>query len=248
MRIKILIAIHKKTPILSNEIHMPIFVGSRYSKENLPYQRDDEGVNISEKNRWYCELTALYWAYQNMKDIDYIGLCHYRRYFKKNEKLLDKNEAERILQLKPVILPKKRHYYIETVYSQFVHSHGKEAINTVRETIMDYYPDYLSSFDSCMKRRSLHICNMLVMRKDIFYEYCDFLFGVLFKAEEKTILKDRIMGFLGERLLDVFITKNQVKYSELPIINQEKINWPKKVFVFMKRKFKGALQWKNMII
>ena len=40
---------------------------------------DDEGDNISQKNKTYCELTAQYWAWKN-EDADYYGFFHYRRY------------------------------------------------------------------------------------------------------------------------------------------------------------------------
>ena len=64
-----------------NDVYMPLQVGKALSDVDLGVQGDDEGDNISTKNPNYCELTGLYWAWKNLKDADYIGLAHYRRYF-----------------------------------------------------------------------------------------------------------------------------------------------------------------------
>ena len=77
--IKILVATHKKVSIPESDILLPIHVGSINSNLNLGIQRDDDGENISAKNNQYSELTAVYWAWKNLKKTDYIGLAHYRR-------------------------------------------------------------------------------------------------------------------------------------------------------------------------
>ena len=61
--------------------YLPIQVGKAISNTDLGVQGDNTGDNISEKNQSYCELTGIYWAWKNLKNVDYIGLCHYRRYF-----------------------------------------------------------------------------------------------------------------------------------------------------------------------
>ena len=48
--------------------------------EDAGYLADDTGDNISAKNCYYSELTGLYWVWKNVKDPDYVGVCHYRRY------------------------------------------------------------------------------------------------------------------------------------------------------------------------
>ena len=77
--IKMIVATHKKYQMPKDKMYLPIQVGAK-GKEDLGYQKDNEGENISSKNPYYSELTGLYWAWKNL-DADYIGLSHYRRYF-----------------------------------------------------------------------------------------------------------------------------------------------------------------------
>ena len=116
-RIKILVACHKADPnIRQDDIYMPIQVGKALHPElDLGFQCDNTGDNISEKNGSYCELTALYWAWKNLKDVDYIGLCHYRRYFKMtNAELSEAMNSRDILLAKPLTLSTS--VYNELVY------------------------------------------------------------------------------------------------------------------------------------
>lgn len=53
---------------------------------------DDTGENISNKNDYYNEMTAVYWAWKNYEELgnpDYIGLMHYRRHFIFDENITD---------------------------------------------------------------------------------------------------------------------------------------------------------------
>ena len=79
--IKIYVVCHKKSYVPKNPYLYPIQVGTSIAGTRLPDMlHDDEGNNISEKNKSYCELTAEYWAWKN-DDADYYGFFHYRRYF-----------------------------------------------------------------------------------------------------------------------------------------------------------------------
>ena len=62
-------------------MYLPIQVGKKLCPEtNLGFQNDDVGDNISRKNSYYSELTALYWIWKN-NPAAYKGLVHYRRFF-----------------------------------------------------------------------------------------------------------------------------------------------------------------------
>ena len=63
----------------TDNVYLPVHVGKE-GKEDIGFIGDNTGDNISTKNANYCELTGLYWAWKNIS-ADYIGLCHYRRYF-----------------------------------------------------------------------------------------------------------------------------------------------------------------------
>lgn len=78
--IKILVACHKPSVLPKSNILVPVQVGAGIASKRLDNMyHDDEGDNISKKNPNYCELTAMYWGWKNVK-ADYYGLCHYRRF------------------------------------------------------------------------------------------------------------------------------------------------------------------------
>lgn len=268
--VKILVATHKPYAMPKSEIYLPIQVGKKLTKTSIvDFIGDDTGENISEKNPVFCELTALYWAWKNL-DTKYVGLAHYRRHFKnpkghegndvvvstdvqdietatkaipKLQKTLSPTAAEELLQSTDVILPKKRNYYIENLYDHYCKTMNPEPLIKVREIIANQYPEYLIEFDLLKQRRSAHVFNMLIMKKDILNNYCNWLFPILFELEKQVNtegwsgFQKRYAGRISERLLDVWINTNQIPYKELPVIDIETVNWLKKGTGFLKAKF-----------
>lgn len=249
MDIKILVATHKKYWMPEDHVYFPLHVGKE-GKAELEYVGDNTGDHISVKNSNYCELTGLYWAWKNL-DCDYIGLCHYRRYFATNtrskdkkEILLHKSDYEKLLKQYDILLPKKRNYYIETVRSQYEHAHKKSDLDEVEKIVRELYPEYSEAFTTVMNRRTLHIFNMFVMKKEKFNEYCKWLFDILFELEKRIDITDydpynaRVFGFLSERLFNVWLEKQQLKIKEIPVVFLEKQDWGIKIYNFIKRKFR----------
>ena len=212
---------------------------------------DNTGRHISEKNETFCELTALYWAWKNL-DSDYLGLCHYRRYFAgkpfgpRQARILAGDDLRSILETTAVVLPRKRRYWIETNYSQYIHAHHEQDLDTTREILERVAPEYLPAFDRSMAQISGHRFNMFIMRKDLADAYCGWLFDILFRLEEKLDIsgydaKDRrVFGYVAERLIDTWLNTNHISYRELPVVNLEKQNWLKKGGMFLVRKWRGG--------
>ena len=247
MNTKIIVATHKKYWIPDDPIYLPVHVGAE-GKESLGYQPDNNGENISWKNANYCELTGLYWAWKNMQ-ADYLGLAHYRRHFSNGKIFINKkaqviNQAslEHKLGKASVLLPKPRHYWIETNYSQYVHAHHAADLDTTRDIISEQCPEYLPAFDAVMKRTTGHRFNMFVMKRELLDRYCEWLFRILFELEGRLDISNyskndaRVFGFVGERLLDVWLETNKQPYIELPYVFMEKQNWFVKGTRFIERK------------
>lgn len=247
--IKIIVATHKKYQMPQDDMYIPVHVG-REGKDNLGYQGDNEGEHISNKNPYYCELTGLYWAWKNL-DAEYIGLAHYRRNFvskkgkNKFECIISKEKVDKILNNTDVILPKRRKLYIETIYSHYKHTMYVEPLDETRKIIKEKCPEYLEFYDKKMKSRSGHMFNMFIMKKEILNDYCEWLFDILFELEKRIDPKQysafhaRYLGRISERLLDVWIEKNKIKYKEVKVADMEGIKRRKKVLGFLKAKFMG---------
>ena len=247
--VKILVASHKKYRMPSDDIYLPLHVGAEGKTDpngkplDLGWTRDNTGDNISELNPGYCELTGLYWGWKNLK-ADYIGLVHYRRHFCLKRRNRDKQYW--------VFVPKKRRYFIETLYSHYAHTHYAEHLDATREIIAERCPEYLPSFDRIMRRRYGYMFNMMIMRRDLADKYCTWLFDILFALSEKmgdtelSFYQGRYFGRVSEIILNVWLDRQmsisaipRERVCELPTVYTEKIMWYKKAASFLKAKYLG---------
>ena len=250
MNVRILIAAHKAVPLPQGEPYLPLHVGSA-GKEGLGYQRDDEGENISEKNPRYCELTGLYWAWKNLS-ADAVGLVHYRRYFGKRNRrapfsgVLSEKEAQAYMEKCAIVLPKKRRYYIETLWSHYEHTLHIMPLEITGEVLKEKYPRYFPEFSRLKKRRSAHMFNMMLMKREEFDAYCAFLFGVLEEVEKRVPDSEyadpfhaRFPGRISELLLDVWLYTEKKEFSECPVFMPDGENTFKKAKSLIEAKFFG---------
>ena len=245
--IKVIIATHKTYKMPSDKLYLPLHVGAE-GKKDLGYTKDNTNDNISLKNSNYCELTGLYWAWKNL-NADYIGLSHYRRHFSLKRKkdifdsVLTLEQASKILDTTDIIVPKKRNYYIETLYNHYKHTLYIEPLDITGRIIEEKYPEYLDESNKLKKRKSAHMFNMFIMKKDKLDEYCTWLFDILFSLEKVIDISQydtfhsRFFGRISELLLDVWLNTKGYTYKEVKVISMEKVNWLKKGTSFLRAKF-----------
>ena len=278
-KVKILVAYHKPTELLKNDVFQPIHVGRDIAKSNITtdeqkqnYQwmidnliGDDTGDNISAKNPNYCELTAQYWAWKNLSELDnpdYIGFMHYRRHLNFNvdkeynenkwgtidNNYLDGFYIEKYGLNEENIKNVVGKYDIITVNPWNVKNAGSKnnydhyATSDPKIHIKDYdltlkilqkkYPEYKADIKKYNESAEGYYTNIFIMKKDIFNQYCQWLFDILFEVEKEVDISNydfqeaRIFGYLSEWLFGIYMThikrttKLKVKELQRTIINK----------------------------
>ncbi|MBU1014283.1 MAG: DUF4422 domain-containing protein [Bacteroidetes bacterium] len=80
-KLKIYVFYYKRGSVLElDQIYQPIMAGNSLPGVGTEFRGDETGENISHKNKYYSELTGIYWVWKNTRQ-DITGSCHYRRYF-----------------------------------------------------------------------------------------------------------------------------------------------------------------------
>ncbi|MCW1322648.1 DUF4422 domain-containing protein [Campylobacter jejuni] len=273
--IKILVGYHKPAELFKDDILTPIHLGralatetskcGKMSKEDFEWMcenmiGDNTGDNISHLNRYFCELTGIYWAWKNYDKLgnpDYIGYMHYRRYFvfNKEAKLAPKlylnhssvyKHADKSFQ--NIVNPKYfRNISLYDIIIPELLSFKNAGFKNLKEAHL-VFMDTIRSFDALenllannfkynkyvkevLNKVNVYPFNMFIMKRELFFEYCDFIFNILFQlykgrkdeleSGERSYNQQRELAWVAEIATSIFIEQlvddNKVNYKELPI-------------------------------
>ena len=240
--IKIFICAHKEVPLPQHSYFLPIQAGSALRDHIDGYQPDDEGDNISLKNPHFCELTCHYWAWKNLKNVDIVGLNHYRRYFDFTRKWpqfsSDKHfiatevflkqayqfpDIEKLLQKYDIILPVARHWRVSNT-EQYGEYHIAKDWEMLRQIIKERSPQYIPAFEKTMDHSNISVgYNMFITHWEHFNTYSEWLFDILFEVERRVPpiddpIQSRIYGYMSERLINVFCEHHHLRIKHIPLI------------------------------
>lgn len=220
-KVKIFVACHKPFDVISNDVFTPIHVGravSRCKEEMTDMIGDDTGYNISEKNPYYSELTAMYWAWKNFHDSEYIGFCHYRRYF--DGDITADNIDTFFSDGTDAVMagPRFRHYNRWNFLKTFV---GGDDLAIMQMVVKKLYPDYYATMTRYANDYLDYPFNMLLCRRELFEKYAEWIFSILFECEKYVKLSPysrgrRIFGYLSEFLMPVYFIHNGLRIKGLP--------------------------------
>ena len=247
--IKIFVSCHFETLVPDVDFLYPVHAGAALSKEHFNgFLEDNTGDNISEKNRSYCELTVLYWAWKNVV-ADYYGLFHYRRYLypgvnsTRPYKIVGPPEKELLLKYGYgdfdrlieqydliVTVPEQMYVSVREHYAEAKHHHVKD-LEAVEEIIKEKTPWMCEAMVEYLEGTKSYFGNIFIAKKAVLDEYCKWLFDVLDEFDRRAdvngygVQEKRVNGYLAERLLGIYCTyvfqQGDKKVLQLPRMHFE---------------------------
>ena len=142
--------------------------------------------------------------------------------------ILNETEVSAVFQNYDAILPVKRKlkYSVKEHYRRY---HNLNDLKIIEEIIESKHPEYLPSFHTTLNSSRLYANNMFIVKEQHFQRLMNWLFSVLFEFEKRINLENytgyqqRIFGFIGERLLTVWVNHENLKIKELPVIYFKKL-------------------------
>jgi len=214
-KLKILVCTHKQDDLVRTyPPYLPIHAGKALHPDvDYGYQGDDEGENISLKNREYCELTALYWGWKNLKGVEYAGLAHGHRYLDID---IDDSNVDKKMKGVDMIVAETQLLSCMVGDSLSILTSCEDSV-IFMDVMMKLHPEYKQAMiDYYYKSRMLYRCNMFIAKKELYDKYCETFFPV-YQEVEKRLRKhpfprqDRAIAYMGEFSLGLFITHEKLK-------------------------------------
>lgn len=163
-------------------------------------------TDLPHDDKFYSELYHLHWAAQNLELKDYVGVCHYRRYFGFLDDVPDVSDFVPITAI-PFGLN-------GTMSDAFKHFHNIDDLILGGEIIKEHFPEYYDAFNKMMNNQWMIPCNMFIVSKEDFYEWDRLVAGV------GKIIGERIPDYIEhinnnkEKYLKDFAPNNTVEYQQ----------------------------------
>lgn len=166
---------------------------------NEPYCNDE----ILKKEHAYSECARIHAIWQYYPLQKYVGISHYRRYLEFFDKVPNLDDIFKkhdvMYQLFDIGWP--------SIENNYRGCHNIDDLQQCVDIIKRDYPDFAEAADEVLSSKYFVPCNVFLTTKEMFCEWCEFIFGVLDKYDEE-------MGFKTD--LDVYnhVVNNLDKYTE----------------------------------
>lgn len=247
MDIHIYVSYHKPFMKIEDQCFIPIQTGRAIAAEELDMIGDNTGENISHLNPAFSELVSQYWAWKNDRsDCDYIGFLHYRRYLNFNKSQyyqldnkdiairefgLNQKDIEEAIAGYDFILPSA--IGVGNMYRNTCNPFGPAFADKLIATMKAVKPEYSNAIDRFYNSSTAYLYNLYIMKKELYDEFCEFMFGTLLSLREEIGLTPpisefpRFFGYTAEQFINIYMDylkeKRDIKILTLSTVKIEEI-------------------------
>lgn len=179
-------------------------------------------ISFFEKKNWLYNNTAFlllflcWWQYRCKYSVDIMKEVSYN-----TQKFIGCNPYDVFLA--------QRHFnpFYRPLHQLWLEN--EELRKELKIIIVDLYPDYEETIKIIDKQRKANLCNIFIMDKILFNEYCNWLFSILFVYEdtlnrkwlidlwikEKITVGSRFLWCLAERLFNLRIEHKRWEWTKI---------------------------------
>lgn len=185
-----------------------IQAGAALSNVRIAELADDTGSNISSKNRQYCEMTAVYWVWKNIKS-DWIGIEHYRRHLLVEPQMLT-DGADAIMPLPYICYP--------DTTAQFLRFTTEKVLKALLAALNYLHPKEYDAYCEILRGKYQYTYNLICARYEIFDSYCQWFFEITeymeaMAKEVPEIKETRALSYVAEVLTNIFFMYHQKDFK-----------------------------------
>jgi hypothetical protein len=191
---------------------VPIQAGAELTGIRICEQLDNNGDNISHKNKQYCEASAMYKVWKSASTA-WVGIEHYRRHLLVTPDMLSDDID--------VILPLPYICYPNTI-AQFRRFVGAEIAQALPKALKELYRDKYEIYARCLSGKYHCPYNLIVAKKEVFGKFCEWAFNITNYIETlawRSVQETRALAYVMEQLTSIYFIANQDK---LKIVHAEK--------------------------
>ena len=221
---KVYVVHHKLIAPMWEQFLRPIRVGNHNDLQKGAIT-DNTGDHMADKNREYAELTALYWMWKNDTTSTHLGLWHYRRWMLPDATKHASQLKQDIIHYKyvdwlglvrdeglqlteaaikeacmrsDVILPYPEQMIEINIEKQFAGAVSQPLLDVVYRAFERLYPDYPSLREFLQQNDKASLRNLMIVRRDLVDNYCNFLFPLLEEAAKDPYIEEHLKGLNPE--------------------------------------------------
>lgn len=186
----------------------PIQAGADVSEKRVADLLDNTGVNISGKNKQYCEMSATYWVWKNTSHA-WKGIEHYRRHLLVKPEMLHE-DIDAVLPLPYICYP--------DTMNQFRRFVSEDVHQLLLRALQDLHPEEYEDYYKILYGKYQYTYNLVCAKSEVVDAYCTWFFRITeymetFADQVPEIKTTRALSYVAEVLTNLYFMYHQNQWK-----------------------------------